>query len=180
VVSSLQHEDCQALVEAAIDAAGDTARIPPAAIERCFGSADELAAAAYSRAAQLLMSEMTEGLAESGPWLVRWERAVRAVVAAVRLRPGLAHLTLNESEAGSDEIRERRMLYRREFIDLLEAEYTRDRDPAEVPELHVELLAGAVYRAYVAEAVAGRLTDPRADVVPKLVNVIALLEPVPA
>ena len=72
------------------------------------------------------------------------------------------------------------MVYRREFIDVLEAEYVRDRDPAELPDLHVELLAGAVYRAYVAEAIAGRLTDPRVDVVPKLVNVIAILEPVPA
>jgi hypothetical protein len=36
------------------------------------------------------------------------------------------------------------------------------------------------YRAYIAEAAAGRLTDPRGDVVPRLVNVMAILEPVPA
>ena len=178
MVWSVQHEDCQALVEAVIDTAGDTERIPAAAIERHFGSADELAAAAYCRAAQILMDEMTQGLAGPGPWLARWERAVRAVVAAVRRRPGLAHLTLTEAEADSEAIREHRMVYRREFIDVLESEYARDRDADELPELHVELLAGAVYRAYVAEAAAGRLTDPRADVVPRLVNVIAILEPV--
>jgi hypothetical protein len=72
------------------------------------------------------------------------------------------------------------MLYRRQFIAMLEEEYGRDRDPADVPEVHIELLAGAVYRAYVAEAAAGRLLDPSVDVVPRLVNVIALLEPVPA
>jgi hypothetical protein len=41
-------------------------------------------------------------------------------------------------------------------------------------------MAGVAYRAYIAEAAAGRLTDPRADVVPRLVNVMAILEPVPA
>lgn len=180
MVSSVQREECQALVEAAIDAAGDSERLPVAAVERCFGSVDALGAIAYSRAARILMREMTNGLAEPGPWLTRWERAVRRVVAAVRRRPGLARLTLTESEAGSEAVRERRMVYRRQFIAVLEREYARDRDPADLPELHVELLAGAVYRAYVAEAVSGRLTDPRADVVPKLVNVIAILEPLPA
>jgi hypothetical protein len=120
------------------------------------------------------MGEMATGLATSGPWLVRWERAVRAVVAAVRARPGLARLTLCEPD--SDAIRERRMRYRRTFIDVLEAEFS---DP-ELPELHAEMLAGAIYRAYVAEAEAGRLTDPDVDVVPRLVSVIAILEPVPA
>jgi hypothetical protein len=167
-------------VEAAIDAAGDTGHLRAADIERCFGSAEELNAAAYCHAARLLMREMTNALAGAGPWLLRWERAVRAVVAAVRRRPGLAQLTLTEGDASTDAIRERRMLYRREFIEVLESEYLRDRDPGELPELHVELLAGAAYRAYLAEAVAGRLTDPRADVVPRLVNVIAILEPVPA
>jgi hypothetical protein len=180
VVASVQHWDCHALVEAVIDAAGDTERIPVDDIERCFGSVDELEVAAYCHAARVLMEEMTNGLEGPGAWLDRWERAVRAVVAAVRRRPGLAHFTLTESEATSDAMRERRMVYRREFIDVLEAEYVRGRDPAELPDLHVELLAGAVYRAYVTEAIAGRLTDPRVDVVPKLVNVSAILEPVPA
>ena len=180
MVSSGQHRDCQALVEAVIDAAGDTKRIPAADIERCFGSADKLAAAAYSRAATILMGEMQAGLAGPGTWLVRWERAVRAVVGAMRRRPGLAHVTLTESEACTDFMRERRMLYRDQFIEVLESEYARDRDPSELPDLHVEVLAGALYRAYVVEAAAGRLTDPRIDVVPRLVNVIAILEPVPA
>ena len=170
VLSSGQNGDRLTLVEAFIDAAGE-----PGAIQRAD---DELAVAAYCRAADLMMDAMTEGLAGPGPGLVRWERAVRAVVAAVRRRPGLAHLTL--TEADSDAIRERRMGYRRRYIDVFAAEYARGRDPAEVPEVHVELLAGAAYRAYVAEAAAGRLTDPRVDVVPRLVNVIAILEPVPA
>jgi len=180
LVSSAQHEDCQALVEAVIDAAGDSERLPAADIERCFGSVEELDAAAYDHAAAVLMDEMARGLAGPGPWLARWERAVRAVVAAMRRRPGLAELTLTESEGRSDLVREHRMAYRRQFIDVLETEYVRNRDPAELPQLHVELLAGAVYRAYVTEAVAGRLTDPHVDVVPRLVNVIEILEPVPA
>jgi hypothetical protein len=176
-MSSAQSDECLALVEAFID------RAPPLAadaVERCWGSADELAVAAYSHAAGLLLAEMTNGLAGPGPWLVRWERAVRAVVAAVRRRPGLARLTLSEAEARSDAIRDRRMLYRRQCIDVLSSAYVRDREPEDLPDLQVELIAGAAYRAYVAEAAAGRLTDPHADVVPRLVNVIALLEPVPA
>jgi hypothetical protein len=180
MVSSVKHRDCQALVEAAIDAAGATEQLPPADVERCFGSAEELGGTAYHHAARMLIGEMTNALAAPGTWLVRWEGAVRAVVAAVRRRPGLARLTLTEGDAGSDAIQERRMLYRREFIEVLKSEYLRAHDPEELPELHVELLAGAAYRAFVAEAVAGRLTDPQADVVARLVNVIAILEPVPA
>lgn len=160
---SVHQEMNQALVEAAIDAAGDGERLP-----------DDLLAAAYCRAAEILMGEMATGLATSGPWPARWERAVRAVVAAMRARPGLARLTLCEPH--SETISEHRMGYRRAFIDVLESEFS---DP-ELPELHAEVLAGAIYRAYVAEAEAGRLTDPNVDVVPKLVNVIAILEPVPA
>jgi AcrR family transcriptional regulator len=180
VVSSLQHGDCQALVEAVIDAAGDTERISPSDIAHCFGSADELVAAAYSQAARILLDRMTEGLTGPGPWLTRWERAVRAVVSTIRRRPGLAGLTLSELEGRSDAIRDRSLVFRREYIDVLASEYARERAFADVPDLHVELMAGAAYRAYVAEAVAGRLTDPRVDVVPKLVNVIAMLEPVAA
>jgi len=180
MVSPVQPADYQALVEAAIDAAGDAAHIPAVDVERCFGAAANLDAAAYSQAARILMREMVNGLAGPGPWLTRWERAIRGVVGAMRRRPGLAHVTLNESETTSEAVRERRMLYRRQFIAMLEEEYGRDRDPADVPEVHIELLAGAVYRAYVAEAAAGRLLDPSVDVVPRLVNVIALLEPVPA
>jgi hypothetical protein len=178
VVSSVQHGDCQALVDAFID--GE----PPLAadaIGRCWGSADELAATAYSHAARLLLGEMANGLDDGpGPWLVRWERAVRAVVAAMRRRPGLADITLSEQAAGSDAICERRMLYRRQCIDLLTSAYVRDREADDTPDLHVELIAGVAYRAYVAEAAAGRLTDPHADVVPRLVSAVAILEPVPA
>jgi hypothetical protein len=160
---SAQDEMTQALVEAAIDAAGDGESLP-----------DDLLVAAYCRAAEILMDEMAAGLDTPGAWPVRWERAVGAVVAAVRARPGLARLTLCEPH--SETIREHRMGYRRAFIDVLECEFS---DP-ELPELHAEVLAGAIYRAYVAEAEAGRLTDPDVDVVPKLVNVIAILEPAPA
>ena len=178
MVGSVQHGDCQALVDAFIDGAPSVAED---AVERCWGSADELAATAYSHAARLLLVEMATGLDDGpGPWLVRWERAVRAVVAAMRRRPGLAHITLSEQDACSDAIRERRMVYRRQCIDLLTSAYVRDRDVDHVPDLHVELIAGVAYRAYVTEAAAGRLVDPRADVVPRLVNAVAILEPVPA
>ena len=82
MVSSVQHGDCQALVEAVIDAAGDTQRIPVDDIERCFGSVDELAVAAYCHAARVLHGGDDERARRAGPWLDRWERAVRAVVAA--------------------------------------------------------------------------------------------------
>jgi hypothetical protein len=180
MVGSVEHEERLALVEAVIDAAGDTDQIPASEIERCFGSAEELGAAAYSRAARLLLDAMSEGLAGPGPWLTRWERTVRSVVGAMRRRPGLAQITLSEQETCSDAIRERKMLYRRECIDVLSAAYARDREPGDVPDVHVEVMTGAAYRAYVAEAAAGRLTDPDADVVPKLVSVLAVLEPVPA
>jgi hypothetical protein len=179
LVGSVQHKERLALVEAVIDAAGDTDQIPASEVERCFGSAEELAAAAYSRAARLLLDAMSDGLAGPGPWLTRWERTVRTVVGAMRRRPGLAQITLSEQATCSDAIRERKMLYRRECIDVLTSAYARDRE-GDVPDLHVEVMAGAAYRAYVAEAAAGRLTDPDADVVPKLVNVLAVLEPVPA
>jgi len=172
-----QHDESLALVEAFID--GE----PPledAAVERCWGSIDELAVAAYSHAARMLLEEMAAGLAGPGPWLARWERAVRAVVGAMRGRPGLARIALSEHVACSEAIRGRRMIYRRRCIDLLASAYERDRDPEELPDLHAELMAGVAYRAYIAEAAAGRLTDPRADPVPRLVNVMAILEPVPA
>src|SRR5262245_990301 len=172
-----QHDEGLALVEAFIDGA------PPLdadAVERCWGSPDELAVAAYSHASRVLVEEMTTGLDGPGPFLVRWERAVRAVVGAMRRRPGLAHITLSEQEACSDAIRERRMVYRRRVIDVLASAYERDRDADDLPDLHAELMAGVAYRAYVAEAAAGRLTDPHVDVVPTLVNAMAILEPVPA
>jgi hypothetical protein len=77
-------------------------------------------------------------------------------------------------------MRDLRMVHRRRFIDALASAFERDRDPDELPALHAELMAGVAYRAYVAEAAAGRLTDPRADVVPRLVHVMTILEPVPA
>ena len=155
------------LAEAFIDAAGDAGSAPHAA--------DALIVAAYCRAAETLLETMSTALAGPGPWLDRWERAVRAVVAAVRTRPGLARLALTEPESAA--IRERRMRYRHAYIDVFAAEYARGRDPEELPGLHVELVAGAAYRAYVAETRAGRLTDPQADVVPRLVSVMAILEP---
>lgn len=192
MISSAQHNDCLGLVDAVIDAAGDEERSTldteklvrragaRAHIERCWGSTEELAAAAYCHAARMLFETMAAALAAPGPWLDRWEAGVRDVVELVRRRPGLARLALVETEGGLDVIRERRMLYRRQFIDLLRTEYVRGRETRELPELHLELLAGAVYRAFHREAVAGRLTREDVDVVPRLVDVMAILEPVAA
>ena len=169
MVGSVQHGDCQALVDAFIDGATST---DGEAVERCWGSADELAATAYSHAARLLLVEMATGLDDGpGPWLVRWERAVRAVVTADAQTPGAgAHHAQRAGRGLGRDPRAQDASTGASASTCSTSEYVRDRDPDHVPDLHVELIAGAVYRAYVAEAVAGRLTDPRADVVPRLVT----------
>ena len=168
-----QHEACLGrLVEAVIDAAGDDGHAT-------LTTDEELAAAAYSHAAGLLLETMASALAGGGSWPDRWEAAVRDVVELMRRRPGLARLALVETEGSVDAIRERRMLHRHRFIELLRVERARGEEP-ELSDVHLELMAGAVYRAFHDEAISGRLMSDRADVVPRLVAVMAIVEPVAA
>jgi len=181
------------LVESLIDAVADVgletleaddvaarSGIPAAELERFCGSLEELIGAAYSRAARALHDTMAAALASDGPWLARWEAAVRASLELMQERPGIARLVFVESEAGLPTIRERRELHRRDFVELFAWEYSRNGRLHSLPRLHGELVAGAAYRAFHEEAVAGRLTAAPAQSAPRLVDAMAMFEPVPA
>jgi AcrR family transcriptional regulator len=188
-----ERENCLRLVEALIDVVADVeparvttgdvetrAVLAPGAVERCWGSIDELVGAAYSRAARLLHDTMAAALGSAGPWRPRWEAAVRASLALMGRRPGIARLLFIESEGPLPAIRERRELHRREFVELFAIQYARDGQSGDVPALHVELAAGAAYRAFHEEAMAGRLTAGCGEAVPRLIDAMAIFQPVAA
>lgn len=188
-----QRETSAQLVEALIDAVahveplalsavGVAARagLPADAVERSWGSLEELLGAAYSRAARALNEAMAEALRGSGSWLSRWEAAVCAAVSLMRRRPGIARLVFIESESGPPSIRQRRDLHRRDFVELFASAYARDGQVANLPDLHVELAAGAAYRAFHEEAAAGRLTSGCAEAAPRLVDAMAIFQPLAA
>ncbi|HET8537024.1 MAG TPA: hypothetical protein VFL73_07570 [Solirubrobacteraceae bacterium] len=159
------------LIESVIDAVAD---VEPEAFDA------ELIGAAYSRAARSLHDTMAAALAGNGPWLTRWEAAVCASLELMRRRPGIARLVFVESESGLPTIRERRELHRRDFVELFASEYGRDGQLQDLPLLQVELVAGAAYRAFHEEAVAGRLTAAPAQAIPRLIDAMAVFQPVPA
>jgi hypothetical protein len=169
---------------ASLEVLGDRALAAAAGLEvteaqRHYRSAVACLLAAYDELTNELIVAYDEAFATASSWQDGLRAGNAGLLARLARRPAEARLLFVEILRGDERLRRRRDEARRRSAALLAAEHQRRRGLEDLPEIHFELLQGAMFQMIAAEVVAGRTGDVE-HLAPDLLTLLEVFEPIAA
>jgi hypothetical protein len=134
----------------------------------CPEGSARVVADAYERASEQLFGEYVASFRAAGSWGEKLSASLQRLLRRLADEPAVAHLCFVGPAAGDGRVGEIREAFRQRYVRLLAVEQSRQAPGELLPELQLELMVAAVFRAI------GRLVhEGRAPELPTLLEDVA-------